>query len=215
MKIGVLGTGMVGQTIGSKLVQLGHDVMMGSRQEAHPNAVLWAKEAGHQALFGTFFNAGAFGEVIFNCTLGAASLDVLSHVGAENLKGKILIDTSNPLNYSDDLWTLTVCNTDSLGEQIQRTYPETRVVKTLNTINFNVMVDSSKLPERTDVFVSGNSADAKATVSAMLRDWFGWRSIVDLGDITTSRGVEMYVVLWQNLRRATGSRRFNIKVVGM
>jgi 8-hydroxy-5-deazaflavin:NADPH oxidoreductase len=214
MKIGVLGTGMVGQTIGSKLVQLGHDVMMGSRQEAHPDAVSWAKEAGHQALFGTFLNAGAFGEIIFNCTLGSASLDVLALVGADNLKNKILIDTSNPLDYSGELWTLTVCNTDSLGEQIQRAFPDTFVVKTLNTVNFNVMVDSSKLLERTDVFLSGNSADAKAKVSAILRDWFGWRSVIDLGDIATSRGVEMYVVLWQNLRHAVSSRRFNIKVVG-
>jgi predicted dinucleotide-binding enzyme len=214
MKIGVLGTGMVGQTLGSKLVQLGHDVMMGSRQEAHPNAVLWAKEAGHQALYGTFYNAGAFGEIIFNCTLGSASLDVLQQVGAENLKNKILIDTSNPLDYSQDLWTLTVCNTDSLGEQIQRAFPNTFVVKSLNTMNFNVMLDSNKLLEGTDVFVSGNSADAKARVSAILRDWFGWRSVIDLGDITTSRGVEMYVVLWQNLRHAISSRRFNIKVVG-
>jgi predicted dinucleotide-binding enzyme len=214
MKIGVLGTGMVGQTLGSKLVQLGHDVMMGSRQEAHPNAVLWAREEGHHALYGTFYNAGAFGEIIFNCTLGSASLDVLQQAGAENLKNKILIDTSNPLDYSQDLWTLTVCNTDSLGEQIQRAFPDTFVVKTLNTMNFNVMLDSNKLLEGTDVFVSGNSADAKARVSAILRDWFGWRSVIDLGDITTSRGVEMYVVLWQNLRHAISSRRFNIKVVG-
>jgi 8-hydroxy-5-deazaflavin:NADPH oxidoreductase len=214
MKIGVLGTGMVGHTIGSKLVQLGHDVMMGSREEAHAKAVLWAKEAGQQALFGTFANASAFGDIIFNCTLGSASLEILKQVGAENLKGKILIDTSNPIDYSGEIWTLTVCNTDSLGEQIQRAFPDTRVVKTLNTVNFNIMVDSSKLLERTDVFVSGNSADAKATVSTILRDWFGWRSIIDLGDITTSRGVEMYVVLWRNLRHAISSHRFNIKVVG-
>jgi predicted dinucleotide-binding enzyme len=101
-----------------------------------------------------------------------------------------------------------------LGEQIQRAFPNTFVVKTLNTMNFNVMLDSNKLLEGTDVFVSGNSADAKARVSAILRDWFGWRSVIDLGDITTSRGVEMYVVLWQNLRHAISSRRFNIKVVG-
>jgi 8-hydroxy-5-deazaflavin:NADPH oxidoreductase len=214
MKIGVLGTGMVGQTLGTKLVQLGHDVMMGSRQEAHPNAVSWAREAGHQALYGTFYNAAAFGEIIFNCTLGSASLEALHAAGAENLKNKILVDTSNPLDYSNELWTLTVCNSDSLGEQIQRAFPETFVVKTLNTMNFNVMLDSSKLQESTDVFVSGNSAEARATVAAMLRNWFGWREVIDLGGISTSRGVEMYVVLWQNLRQAISSRRFNIKVVG-
>ena len=213
MKIAVLGTGLVGQTIASKLVQLDHDVMLGSRDEANPKAVTWAKDQGRKALFGTFANAAAFGEIIFNCTLGTATLDALRQAGSGNLKGKILIDTSNPLNYSDHIWTLTVCNTDSLGEQIQREFPGTLVVKTLSTVNCNVMVDPNKLLEITDVFVSGNSAEAKATVSTILRDWFGWKHIIDLGDITTSRGVEMYVVLWRNLRLTISSPRFNIKVV--
>src|SRR3990172_1851479 len=212
MKIAVLGSGLVGQTIASKLVQLDHDVMLGSRDEANPKAVTWAKDQGRKALFGTFANAAAFGEIIFNCTLGTATLDALRQAGSGNLKGKILIDTSNPLNYSDHIWTLTVCNTDSLGEQIQREFPGTLVVKTLNTVNCNVMVDPNKLLEITDVFVSGNSAEAKATVSTILRDWFGWKHIIDLGDITTSRGVEMYVVLWRNLRLTISSPRFNIKV---
>jgi 8-hydroxy-5-deazaflavin:NADPH oxidoreductase len=213
MKIAVLGTGLVGQTIGSKLVHLGHDVMMGSRDEANPKAVTWAKHAGRTALFGTFANAAAFGEIIFNCTLGTASMDALNQAGAANMKGKILIDTSNPIDYSSDSWTLTVCNDDSLGEQIQRAFPETQVVKTLNTVNCNVMVEPNKLLERTNVFISGNSAEAKATVFSILRDWFGWKLIIDLGDITTSRGVEMYVVMWRHLRLAVSSHRFNIKVV--
>ena len=213
MNIGVLGSGVVGQTIGSKLVQLGHDVMMGSRDEANPKAVAWTKQEGKHALFGSFADAASFGEIIFNCTYGSASLDALHQAGAGNMKGKILIDTSNPIDYSNEIWSLTVCNTDSLGEQIQRAFPETRVVKTLNTINCDVMVDPNKLLEKTDVFVSGNSADAKAFVIKILHDWFGWRSMIDLGDITTSRGVEMYVILWRNLRLATSSYRFNIKVV--
>ena len=211
MKIGVLGTGVVGQTIGTKLVQLGHEVMMGSREEANPKAVIWAKQEGNKALFGTFANAAAFSEIVFNCTLGTASLDALQQAGAGNLKGKILIDTSNPIDYTG-AWSLTVCNTDSLGEQIQRAFPDTQVVKSLNTMNVNVFVDPEKLLERTDVFVSGNSADAKATVSTILRS-FGWKSIIDLGDITTSRAVEMYMLLWRALRIATSSHRFNIKVV--
>lgn len=215
MKIAVLGTGIVGQTIGSKLVQLGHEVMMGSREADNPNAVMWAKkeEANRHAMFGTFANAAAFGEIIFNCTLGSASLNALQQAGAVNMKGKILIDTSNPLDYNGDIWTLTVCNTDSLGEQIQRAFPETLVVKSLNTMNCNVMVDPDKLDEKTTVFLSGNSADAKATVNKLLHDWFGWRSVIDLGNITTSRSVEMYSILWRNLRHATSSQRFNIKVV--
>lgn len=213
MKIGVLGTGITGQTIASKLVQLGHDVIMGSRDEANPKAVVWAKEEGHKALYGTFSNAAAYGEIIFNCTLGPASLDALRMAGAENLKGKILIDTSNPINKSTDPWTLTVCNADSLGEQIQRIFPGTKVVKTLNTVNANVMVDPEKLIERTQVFVSGNDIEAKAQVVTILRDWFGWKEILDLGDITTSRGVEMYLLLWQGLRKVIPEQRFNIKVV--
>jgi predicted dinucleotide-binding enzyme len=213
MRIGMLGTGIVGQTIGSRLVQLGHEVMMGSRVEANPTAITWARKEGRYASFGTFANAAAFGEIVFNCTLGSASLDALLQAGAQNLAHKILIDTANPLDYSTPIWTLTVCNTDSLGEQIQRTFPDSRVVKTLNTMNCNVMVDPGKLSQRTDVFVSGNDIEAKATVISILRDWFGWQSVIDLGDISTSRGVEMFVVLWQDLRTWSSSHRFNIRVV--
>lgn len=213
MQIGILGSGVTAQTIGSKLVQLGHEVMLGSRDEANPPAVAWANDAGQQALYGTFMNAAAFGEIVFNCTLGSASLDALQEAGAGNLHGKILIDTANPLDRSTDVWTLTICNTDSLGEQIQRAFPETKVVKTLNTVNANVMVDPAKLLEKTDVFLSGNDIEAKATVKAILRDWFGWRSVIDLGNITTARSVEMYVLLWHSLRNAISSQRFNIKVV--
>ena len=213
MQIGVLGSGVTGQTIGTKLIQLGHEVMMGSRDEANPPAVVWARDAGQHALYGTFMNAAAFGEIIFNCTLGLASMDALQMAGTENLKGKVLIDTSNPIDRTTDRWTLTVSNTDSLGEQIQRAFPETKVVKTLNTVNANVMVDPAKLLERTHVFVSGNDIEAKAIVVRILRDWFGWKEIIDLGGIETSRGVEMYVLLWHNLRNAISSQRFNIKVV--
>jgi predicted dinucleotide-binding enzyme len=213
MKFGVLGTGIVGQTIGSKLVRLGHDVMMGSRDASNPKAVTWAKEEDSpRALFGTFANAAAHGEVIFNFSLGIISLEALRQAGTQNLKGKILVDTANPIDYSTSDWSLTVCNTDSLGEQIQRAFPEARVVKTMNTINSNVMVEPNKLSERTDVFVSGNDPEAKKMVTKLLHD-FGWISVVDLGDITTSRGVEMYVVLWRNFRHVVNSYRFNIKLV--
>jgi predicted dinucleotide-binding enzyme len=213
MKIGILGTGIVGQTLGSRLVQLGHDVMMGSRSEANPTAIAWAKKEGHHASFGSFENAASFAEIVFNCTLGSASLDALKQAGSENLGGKILVDTANPLDYTSEIWTLTVCNTDSLGEQIQRAFPEARVVKTLNTMNCNVMVEPGKLAQITDVFVSGNDTEAKATVITILRDWFGWHSVIDLGGISTARGVEMFVVLWQDLRNWSSSHRFNIKVV--
>jgi 8-hydroxy-5-deazaflavin:NADPH oxidoreductase len=213
MKIGVLGTGVTGQTIASKLVELGHDVMLGSRDEANPEAVAWAKEEGHNALYGNFMNTAEFGELIFNCTLGTASLEALRMAGERNLRGKVLIDTANPIDRSSDIWTLTVCNTDSLGEQIQREFPSAKVVKTLNTVNANVMVDPNKLIEKTDVFVSGNDIEAKATVVRILKEWFGWREVIDLGDITTARSVEMYVLLWHDMRKAISSQRFNIKLV--
>jgi predicted dinucleotide-binding enzyme len=209
----VLGSGATGLTIGSKLVQLGHDVMIGSRDEANPKAVAWAKDLGHNALYGSFMNTAEFGEIIFNCTQGTASLEALKMAGEVNLNDKVLIDTANPIDHSSDLWTLTVCNTDSLGEQIQREFPRARVVKTLNTINVNVIVDPNKLIEKTHVFVSGNDIEAKATVVRILREWFGWREVIDLGDITTSRSVEMYMLLWRSLRKSISAQRFNIKVV--
>jgi predicted dinucleotide-binding enzyme len=187
--------------------------MLGSREEAKPSSVAWARDAGQHALYGTFMNTASFGEVLLNCTLGMASLDALHMAGAENLSGKILIDTANPIDRSGEAWKLTVSNDDSLGEQIQRAFPDTKVVKTLNTVNSNVMADPAKLTEMTDIFVSGNDLDAKATVIRYLREWFGWRHIIDLGDITTSRGVEMYVLLWHYLRDVTQAQRFNIKVV--
>jgi predicted dinucleotide-binding enzyme len=215
MEIGVLGTGLVGRTISSKLVQLGHEVMLGSRDEANPKAIAWAKKwGGPHALYGSFRNAASFGEILFNCTLGTASLLALQQAGAENLKNKILIDVSNPFDYSTEPVTLSVCNTDSLGEQIQRAFPEARVVKTLNTMNVNLMVDPDKVPGRTNVFLSGNDSDAKEKVTVILRDWFGWKSIIDLGDITTSRGVEMYMILWVSLRHVFSEyERLNIKVM--
>ncbi|HEU0295246.1 MAG TPA: NAD(P)-binding domain-containing protein [Anaerolineales bacterium] len=213
MKIGVLGTGPTGITIASKLVDLGHDVMLGSRDEANPAAVAWAKDEGHNALYGSFMNAAEFAEIIFNCTLGTASLEALRLAGERNLNGKVLIDTANPIDYSTDSWSLTVCNTDSLGEQIQREFPQAKVVKSLNTVNVNVIVDPNKLIEKTDVFVSGNDIEAKATVVRILKEWFGWREVIDLGDITTSRSVEMYMMLWHSIRKAISAQRFNIKVV--
>jgi hypothetical protein len=158
------------------------------------------KENGARATHGTFADAAAFGEIIFNCTSGMASLDALRQAGAGNLDGKILIDVANPLDFSKGMPpTLSVCNTDSLGEQIQRAFPGARVVKTLNTMNTNVMVDPGLVPGDSDVFVSGNDAAAKAQVTEILKSWFGWRSIIDLGDITTARGTEMLLPIWLRL----------------
>lgn len=200
MKIGILGTGVVGQTIGSKLVQLGHDVKMGARAAGNEKAKDWVKGAGSHASGGTFAEAAAFGEIVFNCTSGMASLEALKLAGAKNLDGKVLIDVANPLDFSKGMPpTLSVCNTDSLGEQIQRALPNVRVVKTLNTVNTNVMVNPELVPGDSDVFVSGNDAAAKAQVTEILKSWLGWRCVIDLGDITTARGTEMLLPIWLRL----------------
>lgn len=200
MKIAILGTGVVGQTIGTKLVSLGHDVKMGARTAANEKAEKWVKENGARATHGTFADAAAFGELVFNCTSGMASLDALRQAGEPNLDGKILIDVANPLDFSKGMPpSLSVCNTDSLGEQIQRAFPRARVVKTLNTMNTNVMVDPRLVPGDSDVFVSGNDAAAKAQVTEILKSWFGWRSVIDLGDITSARGTEMLLPIWLRL----------------
>jgi predicted dinucleotide-binding enzyme len=215
MNVGILGTGAVGASIGSKLVALGHAVKMGARSASSERAAAWADSQGANASHGTFAEAAAFGQMVFNCTAGQASLEALNQAGAENLDGKILVDVANPLDFSRGMPpTLTVCNSDSLGEQIQRAFPQARVVKTLNTMNNAVMVNPGLVPGEHDVFVSGNDAAAKAQVSALLRDGFGWASIIDLGDITTSRGVEMVLPLWVNLFGVKQTPNFNFRVAG-
>jgi predicted dinucleotide-binding enzyme len=215
MRFGVLGTGKAGQTLAGKLVELGHEVTMGSRQAGNEKAVSWAAGAGDSAREGSFADAAAFGDVVVNATAGSVSLEALAAAGAGNLAGKLLIDVANPLGFSPEgPPTLTVCNDDSLGEQIQRAFPETRVVKTLNTVNADVMVEPGILPGSHTVFVAGNDAGAKAQVTDLLAS-FGWpaKSIMDLGDITAARGTEMYLPLWLRLWGATGTARLNVSVV--
>jgi len=215
MKLGVFGTGSVGQAIAGKLVALGHEVKMGSRTATNEKAAAWVKAAGGGASQGTFADAAAFGELVFNCTSGAGTVEAARAAGEANLRGKVLIDVSNSLDFSNGFPpTLFTGNTDSLGEQLQRALPETKVVKSLNTVNANLMVDAGSLAGgEHDVFVSGNDAGAKARVSEILRDWFGWKHVVDLGDITTARGTESYVALWVRLYGALKTPQFNVRLV--
>src|SRR5919108_1423988 len=172
MRIGVLGTGTVGRTLASKLVALGHEVMMGSRQAGNETAVAWEKEMGQLADEGNFAEAAGFGELIVNACAGAASLDALVSAEAENLTGKVLLDVSNPLDFSAGMPpTLTVCNTESLGERIQQAFPEARVVKSLNTVNADVMVDPAIVPGSHNVFLAGDDGDAKTVVKQLLGDF--------------------------------------------
>jgi predicted dinucleotide-binding enzyme len=214
MRIGVLGTGIVGRTLAKALLSNGHEVRLGSRTAGNEAAVAWATEIGGPASEGTFADAAGFGELVFNATAGTASLDALNLAGAEQLAGKVLIDVSNPLDFSQGMPpTLRVCNDDSLGEQIQRAFADVRVVKTLNTVTAAVMVQPTLVPGTHTIFVAGDDDAAKAQTAALLQE-LGWPadSILDLGDITGARAMEMYLPLWLRLYGAAGTAVLNIEV---
>jgi len=216
MKIAVLGTGMVGKAIATKLVDVGHQIMMGSRTANSDAGQEWLRSVGGKAQVGTCADAAAFGEIVLDCTNGANSLAALRQAGADNLRGKILIHVGNPLDFSKGMPpTLTVCNTDSIGEQVQREFPDARVVKALNTVNCEIIIAPSRMPGDHELFICGNDAAAKREVADRLHEWFGWKpgSIVGLGDITNSRGTEMYLALWVLLWNVLGTPHFNIHVV--
>jgi predicted dinucleotide-binding enzyme len=190
---------MVGQAIAGKLRDVGHDVQVGSRSAADGKV--------------EFADAAAHGEVVFNCTSGAASLDALAAAGEQNLSGKLLIDVANPLDFSGGGPALFTDSTDSLGERIQKAFPSARVVKSLNTVNASVMVDPGTVPGDHVVFVAGDDAGAKDETRSLLGE-FGWPSerVIDIGDITGARGAEQYLLLWLRLMNATGTATFNIAV---
>jgi 8-hydroxy-5-deazaflavin:NADPH oxidoreductase len=216
MKIAILGTGNVGHTIGSKLIALGHQVMMGSRTSKNEKALAFAAEHPNEASAVNFADAAAFGEIIFNCTSGAGSIEALTLAGANNLKGKTLIDLSNPLDFSKgNPPSLSIVNTNSLGEEIQKQFPDTKVVKTLNTMWCGLMVNPGLIGGGDhQVFVCGNDEGAKDKTKHLLKE-FGWKdkNILDLGDITAARGTEMYLPLWLRIWGATKNGSFNIKLV--
>ena len=219
MNVGVLGTGMVGRALSAKMAEVGNDVVMGTRDvsgllDRDADFAAWHRENADVKV-GTFADAAAHAEIAFNATSGAASLSALKMAAPANLAGKVLVDVANALDFSQGMPpSLSIANTDSLGEQVQRALPETRVVKALNTVNANIMVDPASLAGGAhDIFVCGDDDDAKALVSLLLTDWFGWRSVIDLGDISAARGMEMYLPLWLRLMGSLGTPAFNIKVV--
>jgi 8-hydroxy-5-deazaflavin:NADPH oxidoreductase len=225
MRIAVLGTGTVGRTIAGKLSELGHEVVVGTRDPqatlartdadamGNPPYATW--QADHPAVrLAPFAEAAASGELVVNATGGGGSLEALTQAGAENLAGKVLLDVSNPLDFSQGFPpSLFVKDTDSLAEQIQGSFPAARVVKSLNTMTAAVMVDPGRVGGGDhSVFVSGNDADAKRTVADLLAA-MGHTDVIDLGDLSTARGVEMYLPLWLRTMGAVGTPFFNIKVV--
>ncbi len=217
MKIAVLGTGMVGRALAGRMAELGHEVVMGTRDPGvargrGDDAAAWLAEHPEVTL-APFSEAAGEAELVVNASGGLVALEVLAQVGANALAGKVLMDISNPLDFSNGFPpTLAVKDTDSLGEQIQRNYPGARVVKALNTLNADLMVHPEVLPDATTVFVSGDDADAKAVVTGLLES-FGHTDVLDLGGIETARGTEMYLPLWLRLMGSLDTPTFNIKVV--
>jgi len=211
MRIGVFGTGVVGQTIGGRLSELGHDVMLGAREAENPKALRWAADRGGKS--GTFADAARHAEIAFNCTLGGAGVEVVARAGAANLAGKVLVDVANPLDFSHGMPpSLSIVNTDSLGETLQRALPDTHVVKTLNTINCDVMVHPERVAGEHTLFMCGNDAGAKARVRALVES-FGWKDILDLGDISAARGTEQLLPIWVRLMSVLKTTDFNFHVV--
>jgi predicted dinucleotide-binding enzyme len=225
MRIGILGTGVVGQALGAKFDELGQEVMIGTRAVAdtlarrepgpygNPPFSVWLEQHPRVKL-GAYAEAAAFGEILVNATNGSAALEALRSAGEAHLKGKILIDISNPLDFSRGMPpSLFISNTDSLAETIQKAFPEAQVVKTLNTMTAGVMVNPGLVAGGDHhVFVSGNDAGAKARVTEILTSWFGWKNVIDLGDLSTARGAEMILPLWITLMGALQTPMFNFKI---
>jgi predicted dinucleotide-binding enzyme len=218
MKIAILGTGSVGATIGSRLVDLGHQVMMGSRTANNEKALAFvSKHQGLNAAAGTFSEAATYGEVIFNCTKGEYSLDAIALAG-KGVNGKVLIDVSNPLDFSNGMpphLIPSLANTNSLGEEIQKRFPETKVVKTFNTMWCGIMVDPNLVGGGNHInYVCGNDASAKNTTINILKQ-FGWKDecLLDLGDITNARGTEATLLIWLRVYGATKTGAFNFNII--
>lgn len=215
-----MGTGAVGRTLAGRLAELNHEVTVGTRDPEATAArtgegsfAEWS-EANPAVALASFSDAATGAELVLNATSGEVSIDALGAAGAPNLAGKVLLDVSNPLDFSQGMPpTLSVLNTDSLGERIQRAFPDARVVKSLNTMNAEIMTDPQRLADGDhSVFVSGDDADAKRTVRALLEQ-MGHTDVIDLGGIETSRGTEMILPLWLRLFGSLGHLEFNFKIV--
>jgi 8-hydroxy-5-deazaflavin:NADPH oxidoreductase len=204
-KIGILGTGDVGKALGKGFIGLGHEVKMGSREPNNERATAWAKEMGDKASAGTFAEAATFGDIVVLATLGMANESALKMAGPENLNGKVVIDTTNPLDFSKGFPpSLALGHTDSGGEQVQRVLPGAHVVKCFNIIGSPHMVNPSFPGGTPDMFLCGNDDGAKATVTEILRS-FGWERSTDLGGIHCSRYLEALCMVWVLYAAKAGS----------
>ncbi len=209
MRLAILGTGSVGQTLGTAFAAAGHDVVLGTRDpEATRARDGWSSELA----LATYADAAVSAEVLVTAVSGTAALEVLAAAG--DIAGKVVLDVSNPLDFSQGFPpTLSVANTDSLAEQLQRAFPAARVVKALNTLTASLMVDPRSLAGgEHSIFVAGDDESARAVVSGLLRE-LGWSDVVEFGALEAARGLEMWLPLWLRLMGALGTANFNIKVV--
>ncbi len=225
MKIGILGTGDVGKTLGSALARRGHDVMLGTRDvrrkmeekssESEPLTFRDWLSKNKKIRLGSFPEAAAHGELLMNATAGHASIEALSKVKPADVKEKILVDIANALApWGEGPLKMFVVNTDSLAERIQRAHPGLRVVKALNTVTAYLQANPAGLAGGDhDVFVAGNDPEARDRVVRFLREEFGWRTVIDLGDLTAARAMEMMIMAWVKLYEALGTSDFNFKIV--
>jgi 8-hydroxy-5-deazaflavin:NADPH oxidoreductase len=229
MKISIIGTGAVGQTFASKFISLGHEVMMGTRnvteklasnaRDGYGNPPFSEWHAANKSVkLGSFASAASFGEILINATNGGSSINALNLADAKNLTGKILIDVSNPLDFSKGMPPCLIpglSNTNSLGEEIQKTFPGLKVVKTLNTMWCGLMVNPKMIGGGDHInYISGNDSDAKAKVKTLLNQ-FGWKNenILDLGDISGARAMEAILPIWLRVWGVTQNGAFNFKLV--
>lgn len=224
MKIAILGTGGVGKAFAIRLSELGHDVTIGTRDVTNTlskegdNSFKKFLAENPKIRLADFATAAAFGELVLNVTKGANTLDVIKSAGASNLEGKVLIDISNPLDFSKGMPPSLIpelCNTNSLGEEIQKLLPKTKVVKTLNTMWNGLMINPSLIANGDHInYLCGNDADAKKKVISFLNE-LGWKneSLLDLGDITAARATEATLPIWLRVYGAKQSGAFNFKIV--
>jgi predicted dinucleotide-binding enzyme len=217
MKIGILGTGEVGNLLGSRLIENGHEVMMGGREANNQKGLDFVhKHSSENAFYGTFAEASGFSEIIFNATNGRFALDALKLANTD-FAGKIIIDVANPFDFTTKPPTLIpeLANTNSLGESIQNNFPNAKVVKTLNTLGMALAVNPTQLNNGDhSLFISGNDESAKTRTKTLLTE-LGWKieNIIDIGDITGARAMEGFLILSVRLLMSFGIPMFNIKVV--
>ena len=224
MKTAVLGTGMVGRALAARHDDHGHSVVVGTRDPAatlartdgdamgNPPFGEWHRD--HRSVeLAPFADAASGADLLVNASSGAATLDVLRLAGGDALGDTVLLDISNPLDFSAGFPpTLFVKDTESLAERVQAAFPRLRVVKALNTLTAALMVDPRSLGASSTVFVSGDDADAKRVVVTLLES-FGHDDVIDLGGLETARGTEMYLPLWLRIMGALRTGTFNVKVV--